>query len=172
MKMGGVLVLAEFGVISLIAAGMASWFTTRAMRTWYPSAPKPQGTPPLSSFKPLWIGLHFLLGVAAWNIWLQRGWGGSPVAYEIFFAQLILVVVWAALFFGLRRPAAAFAAGIALWLSVFATDLAFWKISGLSGFLELVYLIWAAYVLFLNFSFWRMNRNASQRIPPNHPPYA
>jgi translocator protein len=154
--------LTELVIASLVAALLVTWLMERASRTWYTSAAKPSGTPDPASLKILWVSLHFLLGVAAWEVWLQRGWGGAPAAYEFFFAQLALSVLWAAFFFGLRRPALAFSAIIALWLSAFGADLAFWKISGLAGFLELIYLAWITYMMLLNVRFWRLHRGSEQ----------
>lgn len=154
------LALAELVVVAVAAAVLGSWFSTRAVRSWYATAAKPRGTPPASSFNPLWVALHFFLAVAAWKVWLVRGWGGAPVAFEFFFAQIALGVIWAVFFFELRRTAIALAVMVALWLAVFAAALAFSKVSALAGFLEWMYLAWVSYVMLLNVGFLRLNRVA------------
>ncbi len=153
-----VLTLAGFLVLCFAAAGLGSLFTSRSVRSWYPGLRKPTGTPPSSWFGPVWSALYFLMALAAWIIYMQRGWDGARAALSLFLIQLALNVTWSAIFFGMRAPRAAFAEILVLWISIAATLVAFWKISMLAGLLLFPYLLWVTFAAFLNLGIWRLNR--------------
>lgn len=139
------------------AAGLASHFTRPAIPTWYEHLRKPAFTPPSWLFGPVWTLLYLSMAVAAWLVWRERGCGGVWTALALFLVQLALNALWSYLFFGLRSPAAALAEIILLWVAIFATVLAFWRISHAAGWLLWPYLLWVAFAGFLNLSIWRLN---------------
>ena len=51
------------------------------------------------------------------------------MGHDFYFTQLVLNVLWSAIFFGLRRPGAALAEIILLWLAILLTIVRFWQIS-------------------------------------------
>ena len=150
--------LAAFVALTFSAAGIASAFTARSIRTWYPTLQKLRGTPPASYFGPPWTAQYFLMTVAAWNVWrVGNGWSGASPAITIFLIQLALGAAWPAIFFGLRAPRLALVEIVVLWLVVLVTVISFWKVSALSGALLIPYLAWISYATYLNAAICRLN---------------
>jgi len=150
--------LAAFVALTFSAAGIASAFTARSVRTWYPSLRKPPGNPPASYFGPVWTVLYFLMTIAAWNVWrLGDGWSGAAPAITIFLIQLALNAAWSAIFFGMRAPGLALIEIIFLLAAVLACIILFWRISIFSAALLLPYLAWITYATYLNAEIWRLN---------------
>lgn len=150
--------LAAFVALTLSAAGIASAFTARSVRTWYPALRKPPGNPPTSYFGPVWTVLYILITIAAWNAWrVGDGWSGASSAITVFLIQLALNAAWSVIFFGVRSPGLALLEIILLWVAIFATIILFWRISTLSGALLIPYLAWITYATYLNAGIWRLN---------------
>ncbi|MFZ0417851.1 MAG: TspO/MBR family protein [Candidatus Sulfotelmatobacter sp.] len=150
--------LAAFVALTFSAAGIASAFTARSVRRWYPSLRKPPGSPPASYFGPVWTVLYLLMTIAAWNVWrLGDGWSGAAPAITIFLVQLALNAAWSAIFFGLRAPGLALIEIVFLWAAVLACIILFWRISIFSAALLLPYLAWISYAAYLNAGIWRLN---------------
>lgn len=134
-------------------------FTTPAIPTWYRGLVKPEFAPPNWVFAPVWTALFLLMGIALWLVW-KRGWDRPEVknAIIIFFIQLVLNVLWSAIFFGMQNPGAAFAEIIVLWVSILATIFAFARISAPAAWLLTPYILWVTFASYLNFAIWRLNR--------------
>jgi translocator protein len=156
--------LAAFVALTFSAAGIASAFTARSVRTWYPTLRKPSGSPPASYFRPVWTALYFLMTIAAWNVWrVGDGWEGASAAITFFLIQLALNAAWSAIFFGMRSPGLALVEIVLLWAVVLATVILFWRVSPFSGALLLPYLAWVTYAGYLNAGIWRLNRKPNSR---------
>jgi len=147
--------LAGWIAICLVAGALGSVFTAQSVSTWYRELARPSWTPPAAVFGPVWTALYLSMGVAAWLVW-RRG-GATLLPLSLFSAQLLLNIVWSALFFGLRSPGAAFAEIVALWLLILATIVTFWPISRTAGLLLLPYQAWVTFAAALNFALWRLN---------------
>ena len=148
--------IALFG-ICLGAGALGSIFTSTSVRDWYPQLRKPAGTPPSWVFGPVWTTLYVLMGVSAWLIWRDYGWGARS-ALLIFFAQLALNVAWSGIFFGSRLPGVAFFEIVILWLAIAFNTVIFYWLRPLAAWLLLPYLLWVTYAGYLNGGIWRLNR--------------
>jgi benzodiazapine receptor len=155
--------LAAFVALNFSAAGIASAFTARSVRTWYPSLRKPPGNPPASYFGPAWALIYFLMTIAAWNVWrVGDGWTDASAAITVFLIQLALNAAWSVIFFGLRSPGLALIEIVLLWASILASIILFWGISTFSAALLMPYLAWITYATYLNAGIWRLNRTHSR----------
>jgi tryptophan-rich sensory protein len=99
------------------------------------------------------------MAIAAWLVW-QQGIMASPgvaVALIVFVIQLILNVLWSAIFFGWHNPGAALADIIILWLTIALTIFEFAKISPAAAWLMVPYIAWVTFASYLNFSIWQLN---------------
>ncbi|MFA6132172.1 MAG: TspO/MBR family protein [Patescibacteria group bacterium] len=146
-------------IIAVEAAGiLGSFFTAPAITTWYTTLNKPWFQPPNWLFGPVWTILFALMGIAAYLVW-QKGWKKKDVkfALKIFAAQMILNVLWSIIFFGLQNPGAAFLEIIALWVSIVATMVVFWKVSRPAVYLLVPYILWVSFAAFLNWTIWIIN---------------
>ncbi len=138
-------------IVSEAAGGIGALFTTPSIPTWYAQLPKPDWTPPGWVFGPVWTTLFLLMGIAAYIVWM-RGWKDREVqlALTVFCAQLVLNVMWSAIFFGLHDVGMAFGEIIVLWAVIFVTMILFFQISRPAGWLLLPYLVWVAFAGVLN----------------------
>lgn len=144
---------------------LAACFATAALGAWasrdagsfYGELTRPAWAPPASVFGPVWSALYFLMAIAAWLVWRERGFGGSRAALVLFLVQLGANALWSWLFFGWKRGALASAEVVVLWALIFATLVAFWRIRPLAGVLLLPYLVWVSFATALCFTVWRLN---------------
>ncbi|MFA4846154.1 MAG: TspO/MBR family protein [Patescibacteria group bacterium] len=156
-------------VISELAGVVGSLFTMPAIAGWYGTLRKPSFAPPDWVFGPVWTTLFLLMGIAAFLVWREDGKAGiaaSPraprndknIALAIFAVQLVLNVLWSALFFGMRSPGAALVEIVVLWIAILATIIAFARISRPAAYLLVPYIAWVSFAIVLNYQFWNLNR--------------
>jgi translocator protein len=142
------------------AAWSGSVFTRPNLPGWYAGLRKPAWSPPNYVFAPAWTALYTLMGVAAWLVWQQAARRSLAVSVPLawFTEQLVLNVVWSALFFARRNPGAAFGEIILLWCAILGAAVAFRPFSALASALLVPYLLWVGFAAALNCSIWRLNR--------------
>lgn len=148
-------------VVTCLAVGYFSGIITRsALTTWYPLLIKPSFNPPNWFFAPVWNTLYIMMGIAAGLVWHRIDFEKEAVKKALlFFAiQLALNAMWSYLFFGLKNPMLAGLEIIVLWLMIYETYVQFSKINKISGYLFIPYLVWVAFAVFLNGSFWLLNK--------------
>ena len=145
-------------IICQLAGFIGSFFTTPAIPTWYATLNKPSFTPPNWLFAPVWTTLFVLMGISAFLVW-RKGLNNRQVkiALGIFGVQLILNILWSAMFFGLRSPIAGLIEIVILWIAILLTILIFLKISMTAALLFIPYILWVSFAAVLNFSLWRLN---------------
>lgn len=124
---------------------------------WYASLNKPSWNPPTWVFGPVWSTLYAMMAVSAWLVWRQGGFARQSRVLGLFLLQLALNAAWSPLFFGLQRPAVAFAEIIVLWLAIAGTIVAFWRVQRIAAGLLVPYLAWVSFAAFLNWTLWRLN---------------
>jgi tryptophan-rich sensory protein len=143
--------------ICLAVGYLGSLVTRPGTTTWYIELAKPSFTPPAWIFAPVWTVLYVMMGTAAWLVWRERGFGGAGTLLGLFLGHLLLNLGWSALFFGLRRPGAAFAEILVLLAAVTGLLLAFYRVRPIAGLLLAPYFLWTAFAALLNFRLWRLN---------------
>ena len=126
---------------------------------WYERLAKPVFTPPNAVFGPVWTALYVMMGVAAWLVWKRSGLRGAAGSLSLYVAQLSLNAAWTWLFFGLRRPDLALANIFVLWVAILVTAIAFWRHHVRAGVLFVPYFLWVSFAVYLNYSFWQLNRS-------------
>lgn len=138
------------------AARLGVLFTDLSVRSWYPNLVKPTWTPSGSIIGAVWTVLFALMAVAGLLVWVDNKVSrGKPLL--LFMAQLVLNVIWSALFFGLRSPGLAAIEIVILWIAILATVAAFAKVSKAASALMVPYLVWVAFAAVLNIKIWSMN---------------
>jgi len=125
--------------------------------TFYQALSRPGWAPPGSVFGPVWSVLYALMGVAAWQVWKERGWRHARGALTLFLLQLAANALWSWLFFAWRLGAAAFVGAVVLWALVAATLIAFWRLRPWAAGLLVPYLLWVTFACALTLSVWRRN---------------
>ncbi|HOI13928.1 MAG TPA: tryptophan-rich sensory protein [Methanoculleus sp.] len=144
--------------VCLLAGFIGSLFTTPAIPTWYAGLIKPALNPPAWVFGPVWTTLYILMGIALYLVW-SKGWERKnvQVATAIFAVQLALNVLWSYLFFGMQAPFFAFIEIILLWIAIFMTIAAFYRVSVPAAVLLVPYIIWVTFAAYLNYGIYVLN---------------
>ena len=124
---------------------------------WYERLKKPSWRPPNWLFAPVWSLLYLAMAVAGWLVWRKAGFAGAAVPFVFYFLQLALNAVWTPIFFGLRRPGAAFVTIVLLWVAIAVTIVLFYPVDVVAALLLVPYLAWVSFASALNFAIWRLN---------------
>ncbi len=140
------------------AGAIGSLFTSPAISAWYTTIQKPSFNPPNWIFAPVWILLFLLMGISLYLIWSKGFYNKeTKIAIFIFFVQLILNILWSIIFFALQSPLYAFIEIIILWFMILLTIITFYRVSKITVYLLLPYIIWVSFALVLNFSILIIN---------------
>lgn len=139
------------------AALIGSMFTMMSVSTWYAELLKPTFAPPNWLFAPVWNLLYFMMTVAFYLVLLKSDSKAKKRAVYIFYAQLLLNVLWSAVFFGLQSPLAGVIVIAVLIATIVLTIKYFKRISPRSALLLYPYLLWVCFASYLNYSLWRLN---------------
>ena len=141
----------------LFLAGCMAAATTGAMfepGEWYDGLKKPSWTPPKWLFPVAWTTLYLFMSFAAMRVALLEGNAHAMAFYAL---QLALNTLWTPIFFGLRRMRAGMIVIICLWVAVFGTMIAFFRLDWIAGALFVPYVAWVTAASALNWSVWRLN---------------
>jgi len=167
-----VLALAGFFVLCFGVAAIGAAMARHSIPTWYAGIAKPRFTPPSWTFAPVWVLLYVLMALAGWLVWLiprREGPRGSLQYLEdsrgslrmdalaVFLIQLALSGLWTPMFFQYHRLLVAVVILLALWCSILAAILLFWRVRPLAGALLLPSLAWASFATALNLVLLRLN---------------
>lgn len=140
---------------SLAAIGGA--VTAKAAGEFYGMLQKPSWAPPAWLFGPAWTLLYILMGIAAWRVWRDAGFGGAKVELAFYAVQLVLNMAWSYFFFVRRTGIGATVEVVCLWLSILVTLVLFWRRDTVAGVLFVPYLTWVTFATALTISVWRRN---------------
>lgn len=125
---------------------------------WYKSLNTPLLLPPDWLFAPVWIVLYLMI-FASFLIFLKAK---SPIkktlAIAFFVVQLLLNFIWSTVFFTMADIQGALVVVILMWLFIAFTIIEFYRISKLSSYLLIPYLLWVSFAVYLNLSFYILNK--------------
>ena len=141
-------------VLCFLVAFAGSATTMFSVLTWYAKLNKPFFNPPNWVFGPAWTILYFLMGVSLYLVWNKNLKNKKKeikgIAIRVFIYQLILNFLWSWVFFGLHQPFLALITIIVLWVSIFTAIKYFYKISKMSAYLLIPYILWVSFASVLN----------------------
>ena len=114
--------------------------------------------PPGWLFGPVWSVLYLGMGIASWLVW-NSGFANREVkiALTFYVIQLVMNVLWTAIFFALNSHYWGFVEIIALDVLVIVTMVLFWRISHIAGIIFAAYTAWLMYATALNWWITRHN---------------
>jgi len=150
--------LAGWLILCQAAGVLGSFFTIPSIPTWFEGLSKPMLTPPNGVFGPVWTTLFVLMAVAAFLV-SKEGIIHQKVriALAVFGVQLVLNVLWSAVFFGMHNLFGAMIEITVFWISIAATIYLFSKISRTAALIMLPYLGWVTFASYLTFAIWQLN---------------
>ncbi len=142
-------------MLTLGAGVVGSLFTIDSINGWYETLNKPFFNPPNFIFGPVWTFLFILMGISLYLVLVKKPKNNSGV--KIFWAQLMLNILWSVIFFYLHNPLIAFLEIIILWIFIFLSIKYFYKISKNAAYLLIPYMLWVTFAAFLNLSIVVLN---------------
>ena len=148
-----------FWILFSEAVGVLSALLTRSeIRIFSATVEQPTLTPPSIVFPIVWTILFALMGIGAARIYLTEASVDRTRSLLLFILQLLLNFFWSIIFFNLQRYGFALSWLMALWLLILLMILSFSKVDKLAAWLQLPYLLWVSFALYLNFGVWLLNR--------------
>jgi tryptophan-rich sensory protein len=153
----------DWAIFATLLAACGAAAATGAMfqpGRWYDGLDKPWWTPPGWAFPVAWTTLYLCMAAAGARVAPMEGSGQAMAFWAL---QIAFNTLWSPVFFGLRRMRASMIVMAGLWLSVFATFLAFLNLDPIAGALLAPYVLWVTIAGALNWSVWRRNPDEDAR---------
>lgn len=141
--------LAVGGISALVSGGSMDTFE---------NLNKPPLSPPGWLFPAVWTVLFVLMGIASYLV-LSSGKPQGEInrALTVYGIQLVFNFFWSVFFFNLSLYLFSFIWLVLLWLLILASAILFYRISRAAGYLMIPYLLWVAFVGYLNFQIYLLN---------------
>jgi benzodiazapine receptor len=135
----------------LATALVGSFFTSSRVNTdWYQSI-KPALTPPNYVFPIVWNILFLMIAFSLYFAWISSSQKDKSKIKFVFGLNFTLNVMWSFFYFYLMNPLAGFFVLMALWLSIALLMINVARVSNISNYLLIPYLIWVSFAGILNF---------------------
>ena len=140
------------------AAGILSGLLSRkGIQSFSETVTKPVLSPPAILFPIVWTILYALMGVGVARISLTSPSKERSKGLNIYIAQLILNFFWSPIFFNANAYGFALLWLLLLWTMVLWMILEFRKKDSIAAYLQIPYLIWLTFAVYLNYSVWQLN---------------
>ncbi|MCQ2468712.1 MAG: tryptophan-rich sensory protein [Ruminococcus sp.] len=142
----------ELFISVLIAelAGALSALLSGDFSSFYAEIILPSFSPPPFVFPVLWTILYALMGISAHLVWNEKFCPASKsTAKKLYIAQLSVNFVWSIIFFRFRLPGIAALTAFLLLGLVAAMIVSFRKISIPAAWLNVPYLLWLTFAVYL-----------------------
>ncbi len=142
-------------ILAILTGGIGGLATE--IGPWYVHLAKPSWQPPDWLFGPVWTTIYVLTGIAGVRAWRRADEVQRRHLLGALWLNLVLNVLWSAIFFTAKRPDIALIEVVVLWLSVLLLALLMRRYSALSALLLLPYLLWVGFAAYLNWTIVRLN---------------
>ena len=142
----------------LLIGSISGLANAGSINGWYSSLNKPSFNPPNYLFGPVWTFLYILMGISLYMILQTPKTEIRNAALLIFAIQLALNFSWSFLFFYFKAPLFAFIEIIIMWISILVMIFTFYRISPVSAYLQVPYLLWVSFASVLNGAIWYLNK--------------
>ena len=118
---------------------------------------KPPLTPPGIVFGIVWTVLYALMAIGAARVYAAPDSRARQKALNEFFIQLTLNFFWSLIFFNVHSYGLALLWLAILWVFVVRMISAFRKTDSLAAWLQIPYLVWVTFAVYLNYGVWILN---------------
>jgi tryptophan-rich sensory protein len=152
-----------------IAAGLLSGLTSKWLMSldtngFLKHLRKPSWYPPEAVFVPVWTALYSMLGYAAALVAATPAIPLRNEALKIFGVHMGINLMWAPIFFGLRKVSLGAKWSVLLLVAAAVNAVKFGAIEPLAGWLFVPYLGWCAFASALNWSLRHLNRHVGPPV--------
>lgn len=142
-------------IISIIIPLGLGIITSLLIKTnMYDVINKPELSPPKIVFPIVWTILYILLGIS--NYIINKN-GKKEVPNLIYYIGLGINLVWPFIFFNLKEYLVALIWLIILIIFVITMIIEYFKINKLAAYLQIPYIIWLLFALYLNYQVFLLN---------------
>lgn len=148
-----------FWILLTEAVGVAAAFLTRdGMEFYKTQVVKPALSPPPILFPIVWGILYALMGIGMARVILSARSEERSEAIQVYLIQLAVNFAWSIIFFALRSYGGgllvlALLLGLVIWML-----LRFRRVDRPAARLQIPYVLWTAFAVYLNLSVWILNR--------------
>ena len=154
------LIAAAAVAVNLIGALGVPFTATES--AWFAALELPSYYPPNWAFGVVWPILYAMIGAAAALVYLagRNGTASSGrvrTALGLFAVQLVVIVAWSPVFWGLERPDLGLVVLGVLSVLVVATAAAFARVDRRAALLLVPYFAWVCFATALNYGIWALN---------------
>ncbi len=145
-------------IIGTELAGAVSGLLAGDFSAFYSELTKPPLSPPGAVFPVVWAILYALMGISAYLIYSSDAdYDDKAKALTLYGVQLFVNVMWSVVFFRFENIGLALGVLILLAVLIIAMILSFRKIRPIAGYLNIPYLLWTLFALYLNIGFVVLN---------------
>ncbi len=143
-----------FAIITYSASFIGSIATFSYKEPWYSTLNKSFLTPPDWVFAPVWTTLYLFMAIAIWSAW-HKSYNINLVL--IYLIHLCFNTTWSIVFFVFHNIELALLNLIIILSFIIILILKYTKISDLSFYIMIPYLLWSSYALILNLTLVYLN---------------
>ncbi len=142
--------------IALAVGGLSAVFTSGNMNM-YDTLNRPPLSPPMWLFPVVWSILFILMGVSSAMVYVKKDETDVSGALKVYALQLIVNFFWSIIFFNMRAYLFAVVWLALLWILILIMIISFRKIKPLAGYLQIPYLVWVSFALYLTIMIYLLN---------------
>ena len=144
-----------FLIITFSASFIGGLVSISFKEPWYSELIKSSYNPPDWIFAPVWTTLYLMMTMAIWFFWHNKKRDINTV--YIYFIHIVFNTTWSIVFFGLHQIFLAFIVLIVLICLIIVLIIRFKRVTFVSYYLMIPYLLWCLYALFLNYKILILN---------------
>lgn len=138
--------------------GLSGWLTREGTKIYQATVEQPPLSPPPLVFPIVWGILFALMGIGAARVYLSPISGNRTRALLVFGLQLLFNFFWSIIFFNLQAFGFAFLWLAVLWGLILGMIVLFARVDKAAAYLQIPYLLWVTFALYLNVGVWMLNR--------------
>ncbi len=145
-------------LIALLVGGLSA-LSTKGSMDIYKTLNSPPLSPPSVLFPIVWSILFVLMGISAALVYVKGTKEGKEIkkALTLYSVNLIMNFLWSIIFFNLRMYLFSAIWLVGLIIVIYLMIKEFKKISPISAYLQIPYLLWCIFALYLNIGIYLLN---------------
>ncbi len=144
-----------FLIITFSASLIGGLATFTFTDPWYSLLNKPVFNPPDWVFGPVWTILYLLMTVSIWMYWHSKNKEMNTV--YIYFIHLVFNATWSIVFFAFHNMILALLVLVVLITLIINLIIRYRRVTMMSSYLMIPYLLWCCFALILNTSLIILN---------------
>ncbi len=145
-------------LLAEVVGALSGWLTRDGMKTYEQTVTQPPLSPPGWVFPIVWAILYALMGIGAARVYLAPASNNRSRGLMLFLVQLVFNFLWSIVFFNLQAYGFALIWLLALWALILWMILAFRRVDKPAAWLQVPYLLWVTFAVYLTFGVWVLNR--------------